>query len=121
MGIALFFTLLSFVPQYKIEGPETFHRFGEAATMGSFICLIVGLVFVIKAYKTGWPLLVAASFLTLNGLLHQVLANNNLIQPLTETIGALNEPLAFIGSFLILFLVLLSTGVYKMKGTKSPI
>lgn len=121
MGIALFFTLLSFVPQYKIEGPETFYRFGEAATMGSLICLLVGLVFLIQAYKTGWPLLVAASFFTLNGLLHQVLADNNLIQPLTETIGSLNEPLAFIVSFLTLLVILLSTGIYKIKGTKNAI
>lgn len=121
LGIALFFTLLSFVSQYKIEGPETFYRFAEAATMGSLICLIVGLIFLIKAFKTGWPLLLAASFLVLNGLLHQVLAENNLIQPLTETIGSLSEPLAFIVSFFVLLMILLSTGIYKMKWTKSAI
>jgi hypothetical protein len=121
MGIALFFTLLSFVPQYKIEGPETFNRFAEAAIMGSVICLIVGVIFLIKAYKTGWPLLVAASLLILNGLLHQVLADNNLIQPLTETVGSMNKPLSFLVSFFILLIILLSTGIYKMKAVKSAI
>ncbi len=41
MGIALFFTFISFVPQYRIEGPETFHRFAEAAIAGQGVCLLV--------------------------------------------------------------------------------
>ena len=37
MGIALFFTLISYVPGYRIEGPETFNRFAKAAQTISFV------------------------------------------------------------------------------------
>ena len=57
MGIALFFTLISFVPAFKIEGPETFYRFETAAAAGRYICLTVGLLFFLKDMKNGWPLL----------------------------------------------------------------
>ncbi len=30
MAIALFFTLISHVPAYRIEGPETFSQFAES-------------------------------------------------------------------------------------------
>jgi len=53
IGIALFFTLISFVPQYKIEGPETFYRFANAAITGSYVCLGIGLIFFIKDWRNG--------------------------------------------------------------------
>jgi len=118
MGIALFFTLLSFVPQFKIEGPETFYRFGTAAATSRYVCIIVGLVFFLKAYKNGWPLLVAGSFFSLNELINNLLADHNQIQLLTETVGSLNQLLGFLISFFILFIVLLSTGIRKWNGPK---
>jgi len=118
MGIALFFTLLSFVPQFKIEGPETFYRFGTAAATSRYVCVFTGLMFFLKAYKNGWPLLLAGSFFSLNELINKLLADHNQIQPLTETVGSLNQLFAFLSSFFILFIVLLSTGIPKTSGTK---
>lgn len=119
MGIALFFTLLSFIPQFKIEGPETFYRFETAAETLRYVCIIVGLVFFIKDFRNGWPLLLAGSFFSLNELIKQLLTEHNQIQSLTETVGSLNQFFAFLVSFFILFIILISTGIRKQNGTKS--
>src|SRR5688572_15906199 len=66
MGIALFFSLMSFVPQFRIEGPETFYRFQTAATTGQTICLAVGFLFFIRQPRNNWPFLVAAACFFLN-------------------------------------------------------
>jgi hypothetical protein len=121
MGIALFFTLISFVPQFKIEGPDTFYRFETAAATLRYVCVIVGLMFFLKDSKNGWPLLVAGSFFSLNELINKLLADHNQIQPLTETVGSLNQLFAFLGSFFILFIILISTGIRKTNGTKSAV
>ena len=99
MGIALFFTLLSFVPQFKIEGPETFYRFETAATTARYICLLTGLLFFLKDRRNGWPLLLAGSFLTINHYINTLLIKQNLIQPLTEFVGSFNQLITFLGSF----------------------
>ena len=62
LGIALFFTLINAVPQFKIEGPETFYRFGTAATTARYICLAIGLLFFLKDTTNGWPMLLTSSF-----------------------------------------------------------
>lgn len=102
MGIALFFTLISFVPAFKIEGPETFYRFETAATAGRYICLAVGLLFFFRDRKNGWPLLLASSFFSLNELVKSFLAEHDLIQSLTGFVGSMNPSLTFIGSFAVL-------------------
>jgi len=103
MGIALFFTLISFVPAFKIEGPETFYRFETAAATSRYICLSVGLLLFLKDMKNGWPLLLASSFFSLNELTKSFLTEHDLIQPLTELVGSMNPSLAFIGSFAVIF------------------
>ena len=102
MGIALFFTLINFVPQFKIEGPETFYRFQTAAITGQAICLIVGFFFFIKDFGNGWPFFLASSFFVLNELIRSSLAERNLIQPLTEFVGSMSQSFTFIGSFAVL-------------------
>ena len=102
MGIALFFTLISFVPAFKIEGPETFYRFETAATTSRYICLIVGFLFFIKDFRNGWPLLLVSSFFTLNELIKSFLAKHNFIEPLTEFVGSMSQIFTFIGSFAVL-------------------
>ncbi|MDI1322189.1 MAG: hypothetical protein PSV36_05535 [Algoriphagus sp.] len=119
MGIALFFTLISFVPQFKIEGPETFYRFETTAVTLRYVCPIVGLLFLLKDFKNGWPLLLAGLFFSLNELIKKLLTEHNLIQALTETVGSLNQFFAFFGSFFILFIILISTGIRKTSGEKS--
>lgn len=117
MGIALFFTLISFAPQFKIEGPETFSRFGEAAFMESNVCVVVGLIFFLKAFRNGWPMLLA--FFYIIEFIRQLLTEHNQIERLTETVCSLNQPVAFIASFLILFIILISSGIRKQNGTRS--
>lgn len=117
MGIALFFTLISFVPQFKIEGPETFHRFGEAAMTGQAICLVVAFVFVVKDFRNGWPVLLAAVFFLLNEAIRSSLDKNKLIEPLTEFVGSMNQPLTFIGSFAVMLALLAATGIRSARSS----
>ncbi len=117
MGIALLFTLISFVPQFKIEGPETFYRFGTAAMTGQAICLVVALVFVAKDFRNGWALLLAALFFRLNEVIRSSLDKNRLIEPLTEFVGSMNQPLTFIGSFAVMLALLATTGVRNARSS----
>ena len=105
-GIALFFTLVSFVPGFRIEGPETFHRFAYAAATGQAACLAIGLLFVIKDWRNGWPLLLAAGFFPLNDGIRALLASRDLIGPLTEFVGGLDPTATFVGSLLAYLAVL---------------
>ncbi len=116
MGIALFFSLISFAPQFKIEGPETFHRFQSAGITGQAIVLVLGLVFVIKDWRNGWPMFLAAVFFLLNEVVRSHLAKNDLIQPLTEIVGSMSQPLTFIGTFAVLLALLVATGVLGGRG-----
>ncbi len=112
MGIALFFTLISFVPAFKIEGPETFYRFTTAAITGQCICLLVSFVFLIKDFRNGWPFLFVSLFFIMNELIRSFLAERKLIQPLTEFVGALSQPVTFVGCFVVLAVLLAATGIY---------
>ena len=119
MGIALFFTLISFVPAFKIEGPETFYRFQSAAITGQAICLVVGIVFLIKDFRNAWPMLLAGLFFLLNELIRSFLTKHDLIQPLTEFVGSMSQPFTFIGSFAIIFVLLAATGIQENASTVS--
>jgi uncharacterized membrane protein len=111
MGIALFFTLISFVPQFKIEGPETFYRFETAGTTSRYICLFTGLLFFLKDRRNGWPMLLVGSFLTLNNYINILLIKYNFIQQLTEFVGSFNQIITFSGSFIVLLILLIFTGI----------
>lgn len=118
LGIALFFSLIGFVPAFRIEGPETFHRFASAAATGQAVCLAVGLLFVIKDRRHGWPLLLAAAFFPLNEGVRAFLASRDLIGPLTEFVGALDPTATFVGS-LAVFLALLAVFVVGVPAAQS--
>lgn len=111
MGIALFFTLIGLVPGFRIEGPETFHRFESAAIAGQVTCLAVGLVFVVKDYRNGWPLLLAGTFFVVNDGIGGLLAKHALVQPLTEFVGSQSQGLVFAGSLGLLLALLAATGI----------
>jgi hypothetical protein len=111
MGIALFFTLIGFVPAFRIEGPETFHRFGTAAATARYACLGVGLLFFLRDWRNGWPLLLVASFFSLNEWINASLAERELLQPLTAFVGSMSQPVTFMGAFAMLFAVLAATGI----------
>jgi hypothetical protein len=109
MGIALFFTLISFVPQFKIEGTETFYRFATAAATARYICLFIGLLFFLKDRRSGWALLLVSSFFILNDYINTLLIKHNFIQLLTEFVGSFNELITFLGSFIVLLILLTFT------------
>jgi hypothetical protein len=106
MGVALFFALIGFVPQFKIEGPETFYRFQTAGMTGQAIVLVVGLLFVIKDFRNGWPFLLAALFFPLTEWIRSLLEASDLIDPLTEFVGSLSKPVTFIGVFALMMALL---------------
>ncbi len=106
MGIGLFFALISFVPQFRIEGPETFYRFQMAAITGQVICLAVGLLFFIKHPRNNWPFLAAAACFFLNEAIRSLLTSFGLIDPLTAFVGSMSQPLTFTGTFAFLFVLL---------------
>lgn len=109
MGIALFFALIGFVPQFKIEGPETFYRFATAAATVRYVCLFIGFLFFLKDRRNYWAILLTGSFFTLNDIINTLLIKYDLIQPLTEFVGSLNEPITFLGSFTVLLILLIFT------------
>lgn len=111
LGIALFFTLIAFVPAYRIEGPETFHRFAQAGITGQVACLAAGLIFVARDVRNGWPLLLAALFFPLNEMIRFLLARQGWIDGLTEGVGSMSQPWTFVGGFAVMLTLLLATGI----------
>jgi hypothetical protein len=111
MGIALFFALISFAPPFKIEGPETFYRFQTAGIAGQVICLAVGLLFFIRDWRNGWPFLAAALCFPLNDAIRLLLARFGLVDPLTEIVGSMSQPLTFAAAFALLFSLLAATAL----------
>lgn len=110
-GIALFFALIAFVPAYRIEGPETFHRFAEAGMAGQGACLVVGLIFVARDFRNGWPLLLAALFFPLNELIRFFMARQGWIDGFTEGVGSMSQAWTFVGGFAVMLALLLATGI----------
>lgn len=117
MGIALFFSLISFAPMYKIEGPETFYRFQTAGIAAQITSVVIGLLFFVKDFRNGWPFFLAGAFFLLNEFVRSTLTEHNLIEPLTQFVGSLSEPLTFVSSFAVMLGLLLSTGV--LSGRRS--
>lgn len=114
-GIAAFFSLIGFVPGFRIEGPETFDRFGKALVTIQYASLVVGLLFFARDRRNGWPFLLVGAFPLLNGLIKSLLEQGGLIEPLTGLVGAANQPSAFAASFSTVLLVLAATGLLKSR------
>ncbi len=85
-GIALFFTFISYVPRFRIEGPETFSRFAEAGQTISLFLIVTGLLFFLRNWRTAWPWILASSFFTLNGLLQVFLDSTDRTTRLTALV-----------------------------------
>lgn len=115
VGVAIFFSLLAFVPQFKIEGPETFYRFAYAAITGLVIRLIIGILFFIKDRRNNWPLLVTGLMPASSLLVGAILERYELIQPSTALVGSFNEIITFGGTFMIVLVSLLLTGIMDKK------
>lgn len=121
MGVAMFFSLISFVPGFRIEGPETFHRFEKAGTTIQYVCLAIGSLFFVRNPGNGWPFLLVGSFFLLNEFIKSWLAQRELIQPLTEMVASISQPLAFTGAFVSVLLLLAATGILKAGPKRLPL
>jgi hypothetical protein len=106
MGIALFFTFISYVPRFRIEGPETFSRFAEAGQAISIIVVLIGLLFFLKDWRTGWPWMVAGLFFSLNGLLQVYLDSTGQTESLTQLVASVGRARAFALTLLIFGILL---------------
>lgn len=116
MGIALFFSFLSFIPQFKIEGPETFYRFATVAATTNWICTIIGIIFFFKNMRNGWPWLLVGSVFFINEFINSLIHESNGIQPLTEFVGSFNQKETFIICLIgFLALLLVAWDVGKIK------
>jgi uncharacterized membrane protein YozB (DUF420 family) len=100
MGVAMFFTFISYVPRFKIDGPETFSRFAEAGQAISLFLLIVGLLFFLRKWRTGWPWILASVFFTVNGMLQGVLDGAGRTKALTALVASVGRAPAFALSLL---------------------
>ena len=116
MGIALFFAVINFVPQLKMEVFETSDRFEMAGITAQVTSFVVALLFLVRDPKNGWPFMVAALCIPFNGALHSQLTSLELIDPLTEVVGSMSQTLTFIGAFVLMFSLLTLTALPR-RGT----
>jgi hypothetical protein len=119
IGIALFFALISFVPMFRIEGPETFYRFETAGMTGQVICGALGLLFFIRDPRNGWPFLITGFAFPANDAIGSLLTSFGLIDPLTELVGSMSQPLTFVGSFALLFSLLATTALPAVRQARA--
>lgn len=116
-GIALFFALLSFVPMFRIEGPETFYRFGTAASTAQYTILGVGALLFMTKPKARWPYLLTSSAFLLNGAIGGVLAGMGLIDPLLGLVGSLNPAMALSVTFAVILGLIALSGLSVSRPT----
>jgi hypothetical protein len=95
MGPALFFALLAFAPPFRIEGPDTFYRFGTAAMTGQAIITVTAVLFFLRDRRNNWPYLLAAASFVVGEVLKILLQREGLIDPLTRFTGSLSQAWAF--------------------------
>lgn len=114
-GIALFFTLISFVPAYKIEGPETFYRFENAAIAATNISVALGLILFFIQWKSGWPWLMVSVLFFLNAFVNYLIAEADQLLALTIFIGSINEFAAFFSTFVLVLVILFFSLIEKVK------
>lgn len=114
-GVALFFTLLGFVPMFRIEGPETFYRFATAAFASLVFREVVGILFFLKDRRNNWPMLLAGIFPPVSYLIGSLLNSYDLMQVSTAFVGSFNEITTFCVSFIVLLVLLLSTGILDRR------
>ena len=119
LGIATFFALISLVPGYVIEGPDTYYRFEKAASTSVGACVAVCVVMFLGGGKDSWPWLVPAGFLLVNGLVQGGLSPE-FFTKITGVVGATSETLAFAGSFLAIAGMLLAANQLTSRGGLRP-
>jgi len=120
MGIALVFALVSFVPAFRIEGPDTFDRFAQAAMTATAFVGACAFVLFIKDYRNGWPYLIPVLFIVANGLIDMQLSASGETERLTAIVGAWNRYVTFLVAFFSVLGGLIALGVgRKQRGARS--
>lgn len=111
LGIAFFFALIGFAPQFRIEGPETFYRFELAGRAGQILVLLLGFLFFMRDPPNAWPFLVAGSFTITNDAIGALLTGLGLFDPLTRLVASIDKPIAFVAVFALMFALLAATAL----------
>ena len=101
LGISIFFLLLAVAP--------------GLIGYGMYITFLVGLLFFLKDRRNGWPILVSSSIFIINDFITSILIKQDLIQPLTEFVGSLNQLITFFVSFIVLLFLLITTGITNKR------
>ena len=101
LGISIFFLLLAVAP--------------GLIGYGMYITLLVGLLFFLKDRRNGWPILVSSSVFIINDFITSILIKYDLLQPLTEFVGSLNQLITFFVSFIVLLFLLITTGITNKR------
>ena len=112
--IALFFTLISYVPGYRVDGPETVGRFAASAQVSAMIGSAVGILFFLRQGRKGWPWLLTSVFFILDGYLQVAVERAGHTKALTMAVGSLGEG-AVLGAA-----ALVSTGLVWVAWTSMP-
>ena len=109
LGPALFFALLAYAPPFRIEGPETFYRFGNAIMTGQAIILGAVLILFLRDRRNNWAYPFAAAGFFLGEAIKAWLTRSDLIDALTRIVAAPGEYPAFAVTFAIVAALLAVT------------
>ena len=101
LGPALFFALIAFAPPFRIEGPETFHRFQTAGMTGLTIGLVITGLMFLRDRRNHWPYLLAAAPVPLGECIKALLSRADMVDAVTRAVAAPGRPLAFLAGFAI--------------------
>lgn len=94
--IALFFTLVSYVPGYRAEGPDSFPRFAEAGQTSALVGAVIGVLFFLRSWRTGWPWLLTSVFFLADGYVQFLVGQANQTTALTNVVASVGRPMAFL-------------------------
>lgn len=95
MVIALFFTLISYVPGYRADGAGAGPRFTEAGQTSALVGAVVGLLFFARDWRAGWPWLLTSAFLLLDGYAQMLVARADATRALTVLVASVGRTPAF--------------------------
>jgi hypothetical protein len=96
MVIALFFTLISYVPGYRADGSGTPPHFAEAGQTSALMGAVVGLLFFLTRWRTGWPWLLTSVFFLVDGYVQFLVAQADRTKALTVLVASIGRAPAFV-------------------------
>lgn len=99
LTIALFFTFISYVPGYRANGAGAPPRFAEAGQLSALIGAVVGLLFFLRSWRTGWPWLLTSVFFLLDGYVQFLVAQTQETKALTALVASVGRTPAFVLGF----------------------